>query len=111
MAYADFTLEKVEADFGLLSRPGTLFPDRSSAPVPAWLTETRLAYATCAWLQFGYVLRLSSTALWGDRVVPTQTRARARVLSQDTYLEHYVRSKYAECSSSGRSRSSIAVPW
>ena len=37
MAYKDFTLEAVEAAFGLLVQPGDLFPGLSPAPVPDWL--------------------------------------------------------------------------
>jgi hypothetical protein len=38
-SYADFTLTKAEAVFGLLTQGGTLFPDLSPLPVPEWLRE------------------------------------------------------------------------
>lgn len=39
MAYTEFTLESAEANLGVTSRPGDLFPNLASAPVPPWLTE------------------------------------------------------------------------
>ena len=39
MPYADFTLERVEADFGLTIRPGELFAGLATIPIPHWLTE------------------------------------------------------------------------
>ena len=39
MAYADFTLETVEAAFGLIAQPGDLFPALPAVPVPAWLRD------------------------------------------------------------------------
>ena len=39
MAYADFSLESVEATFGLIALPGDLFPGLEKLPVPAWLGE------------------------------------------------------------------------
>jgi hypothetical protein len=39
MAYADFTLEAVEASFGLTAQPGAVFPPLGPLPVPAWLQE------------------------------------------------------------------------
>ena len=39
MAYADFTLERVEAEFGLTVKPSVLFPDVTTLPVPEWLSE------------------------------------------------------------------------
>lgn len=39
MAYKDFTLESVEASFGLVAQLGVLFPDLSPAPVPDWLRD------------------------------------------------------------------------
>ena len=40
MAYADFTLEAVEAAFGLVATPGDLFPGLGPVEVPPWLGET-----------------------------------------------------------------------
>jgi hypothetical protein len=39
MAYTDFTLESAEAELGVTSGPGVVFPDLQAVPVPAWLTE------------------------------------------------------------------------
>jgi hypothetical protein len=39
MAYTDFTLESAEASLGITSRPGTLFPNLTPQPVPAWLQD------------------------------------------------------------------------
>lgn len=39
MPYADFTLERVEAEFGLTARPGDLFVGLADVPVPDWLAE------------------------------------------------------------------------
>src|SRR5947209_1239860 len=39
MAYTEFTLESVEASFGLSARPGELFPGLSPVAVPAWLQD------------------------------------------------------------------------
>ena len=39
MPYADFSLERVEADFGLTARPIALSEELTAVPVPAWLTE------------------------------------------------------------------------
>jgi hypothetical protein len=39
MSYADFNLEAVESAFGLLSRPGDLFPGLEPVPVPDWLRD------------------------------------------------------------------------
>jgi hypothetical protein len=39
MAYTDFTLESAEADLGVSTRPGDVFPDLRPAPVPGWLTD------------------------------------------------------------------------
>jgi hypothetical protein len=39
MAYADFTLEAVEAAFGLTAQPGDLFPGLAPLPVPPWLGD------------------------------------------------------------------------
>jgi hypothetical protein len=39
MSYTDFTLEAVEASFGLTAQPGDLFPGLSPLPVPAWLQD------------------------------------------------------------------------
>lgn len=39
MAYSDFDLDDILADFGLAPRPGTLFADAPPAAVPAWLPE------------------------------------------------------------------------
>ena len=39
MSYADFSLEAVESAFGLLSRPGDLFPGLVPVPVPEWLRD------------------------------------------------------------------------
>ena len=40
MAYADFTLERVEADFGLTTRLVELFPDLPDLPPSAWVVES-----------------------------------------------------------------------
>lgn len=40
MPYADFTLDAVEAQFGLTADLGDLFPGATPVPVPAWLSET-----------------------------------------------------------------------
>jgi hypothetical protein len=39
MAYTEFTLESVESAFGLISRPGELFPELTPIPVPEWLQD------------------------------------------------------------------------
>jgi hypothetical protein len=39
MSYADFSLEMVESTFGLLSRPGDLFPGLGPVPVAEWLRD------------------------------------------------------------------------
>ena len=39
MAYTDFTLESVEAELGLICRPGVVFADLQPVDVPAWLTD------------------------------------------------------------------------
>jgi hypothetical protein len=39
MAYTDFTLESAEAELGVISRPGVLFPGLRPVPVPAWLRD------------------------------------------------------------------------
>jgi hypothetical protein len=39
MAYTDFTLEAVEAAFGLTAQPVSLFPGLALAPAPDWLTD------------------------------------------------------------------------
>jgi hypothetical protein len=39
MSYADFSLETVESAFGLLSRPGDLFPGLVPVPVAEWLRD------------------------------------------------------------------------
>jgi len=39
MSYADFTLEAVESAFGLISRPGDLFPGLEPITVPDWLRD------------------------------------------------------------------------
>lgn len=39
MAYTDFTLESAEAELGVRSQPGNVFPNLQPVPVPAWLTE------------------------------------------------------------------------
>jgi len=39
MPYTDFTLERVEAEFGLVTRPGALFADLEVVAVPAWLDD------------------------------------------------------------------------
>jgi hypothetical protein len=39
MAYTDFTLESAEADLGVTSHPGVLFPQLQPLPVPAWLQD------------------------------------------------------------------------
>ena len=39
MAYTDFTLESVEADLGVICRPGVVFPDLQPVAVPSWLTD------------------------------------------------------------------------
>ena len=39
MAFADFTLESVEAAFGLTTQPGDLFPGLQPIPVPEWLRD------------------------------------------------------------------------
>ena len=39
MAYTDFTLESVEAELGVVCRPGVVFPDLLPAIVPGWLTD------------------------------------------------------------------------
>ena len=39
MAYTDFTLESVEATFGLTTQPGDLFPGLRPLSVPAWLQD------------------------------------------------------------------------
>ena len=40
MPYTDFTLERVEADFGLVTNPVPLYADVPAVPVPPWLAET-----------------------------------------------------------------------
>jgi hypothetical protein len=39
MTYADLSLEAVESTFGLISRPGELFPGLRPAPVAEWLRD------------------------------------------------------------------------
>jgi hypothetical protein len=39
MAYTEFTLESVEASFGLTAQPGELFPGLNPVAVPAWLQD------------------------------------------------------------------------
>ena len=39
MAYTDFTLESAETELGVTARPGMLFPDLRSVPVPTWLHD------------------------------------------------------------------------
>jgi hypothetical protein len=39
MSYTDFSLEEVEATFGLRAEPGDLFPGSPTLPVPAWLQD------------------------------------------------------------------------
>ena len=39
MPFSDFTLERVEAEFGLTAKPEEIFIDLPPAPVPTWLTE------------------------------------------------------------------------
>jgi hypothetical protein len=39
MPYADFSLEAVESAFGLISRPGELFPGLRPVPVADWLRD------------------------------------------------------------------------
>jgi hypothetical protein len=39
MSYANFSLEMVESTFGLLSRPGDLFPGLEPVPVAEWLQD------------------------------------------------------------------------
>ena len=39
MAYTDFTIESVEAELGVVCRPGVVFPDLLPAIVPGWLTD------------------------------------------------------------------------
>jgi hypothetical protein len=39
MSYTDFTLDAVEAAFGLTAQPGELFPGLQPIPVPAWLRD------------------------------------------------------------------------
>jgi hypothetical protein len=39
MAYTDFTLESAEAELGVSSRPGVVFPDLQPLPVPDWLAD------------------------------------------------------------------------
>ncbi len=39
MAYTDFTLERVEAELGVITHPGDLFVDLTPAKVPAWLHD------------------------------------------------------------------------
>ncbi len=39
MAYTDFTLESVEADLGVVCRPGVVFTDLQPVAVPGWLTD------------------------------------------------------------------------
>ena len=40
MSYSDFTLESVEAAFGLTARRGVLFPSLATVAVPNWLVDT-----------------------------------------------------------------------
>lgn len=40
MPYNEFTLERVEASFGLVTNPVELFPGVASVPVPTWLAES-----------------------------------------------------------------------
>src|SRR6266540_3907676 len=39
MAYSDFTLESVEATFGVVPQVAVLFAEARPAPVPAWLQD------------------------------------------------------------------------
>jgi hypothetical protein len=39
MAYSDFTLQSVEAGFGVVPQPAVLFPDVQSVEVPVWLQD------------------------------------------------------------------------
>jgi hypothetical protein len=39
MAFTDFTLEAVEAELGVIPRPGVVFPTLPKASAPTWLTE------------------------------------------------------------------------
>jgi hypothetical protein len=39
LSYSDFTLQSIEAQFGVTPRPAALLPDARPAPVPAWLKE------------------------------------------------------------------------
>jgi hypothetical protein len=39
MAFADFTLERVETELGVIAKPGTLFPGLKGVAVPGWLTD------------------------------------------------------------------------
>jgi hypothetical protein len=39
MPYTDFTLESAEAELGVTTRPGDLFPGLSPAAVPVWLSD------------------------------------------------------------------------
>jgi hypothetical protein len=39
MSYADFSLEAVESTFGMISRPGDLFPGLEPLPVAEWLRD------------------------------------------------------------------------
>jgi len=39
MAYTDFTLESAEAELGVTTRPGPIFPNLAPVPVPAWLRD------------------------------------------------------------------------
>jgi len=39
MAYADFTLQSIEATFGVVARTAALFAEVRPAPVPSWLHE------------------------------------------------------------------------
>lgn len=40
MAFEDFTLEAVETDLGVTTRPGAVFPDLPAVAGPPWLADT-----------------------------------------------------------------------
>ena len=40
MAFTDFTLESVEADLGIIPRPGVIFPHLPEVAAPLWLADT-----------------------------------------------------------------------
>jgi hypothetical protein len=39
VSYSDFTLQSIEANFGVIPQPATLFAEAQPAPVPEWLRE------------------------------------------------------------------------